>query len=72
MGKRGNREGHIRKRADGRWEGKARLGYRDGKLVRPSAYGKTRGEVQDRLDRLRETSTGACTLAGRARRSLST
>lgn len=41
MGKRGNSEGTIRKRSDGRWE--ARLLLEDGK--RKSLYGKTRQEA---------------------------
>jgi integrase len=44
---------NIRKRQDGRWEGTVRLGYRDGKLVRPSVYGLTRGEVQEKLEAVR-------------------
>ena len=48
-GKRGNSEGTIRKRPDGRWE--ARLVLPDGQ--RKSLYGKTRQEVVQRLDRER-------------------
>jgi Phage integrase family len=59
MAKRGTREGHIRKRQDGRWEGTVRLGYRDGKLVRPSVYGLTRGEVQEKLEAVRRVENGA-------------
>jgi integrase len=47
--KRGVREGTIRERPDGRWEGRVLLGYQRGKRVRPSVYGSTREEVQDKL-----------------------
>lgn len=46
MGKRGNNEGSIRKRPDGRWE--ARITLLDGK--RPSFYGDTREEVRKKLN----------------------
>ncbi len=48
-GKRGNSEGTIRKRADGRWE--ARLVLDDGS--RKSPYGKTRAEASRELDQAR-------------------
>jgi len=48
-GKRGNSEGTIRKRSDGRWE--SRLVLPDGE--RKSLYGKTRQEAMQRLDRER-------------------
>jgi len=46
-GMRGNSEGTIRKRSDGRWE--ARLVLQDG--ARKSLYGKTRQEAARRLAR---------------------
>jgi integrase len=46
-GKRGNREGSIRKRADGRWE--ARILFPNGE--RASFYGKTRQDAAQRLAR---------------------
>lgn len=49
MSKRGKNEGTIRKRSDGRWEGRVMLGYRNGKRVRPSFYAKSRGEVQQSI-----------------------
>ena len=49
MRKRGKSEGTIRKRADGRWEGRVLLGTRDGKRERPSFYAKTRDEVQTKI-----------------------
>jgi len=48
-GKRGNSEGTIRKRRDGRWE--ARVVLDDG--TRKSLYGKTRAEVSRVLDQAR-------------------
>ena len=48
-GKRGTREGTIRQRVDGRWEGRVLLGYRNGKPYRPSFYGATRKAVQEKL-----------------------
>ena len=49
MNKRGNGEGEIRLRPDGRWEARLRLG--DGK--RKSIFGKTRKDVQVKLDELK-------------------
>src|SRR5438874_13825287 len=49
MSKRGQNEGSIRKRADGRWEALLSLGIVDGKPKRKSFYGKTRKEVADKL-----------------------
>lgn len=48
-GKRGNNEGNIRKRLDGRWE--ARVSFDDGN--RKSFYGKTRQEVAHRMAQAR-------------------
>lgn len=44
-GKRGQNEGSIVKRADGRWCAVLNLGYADGKRKRKYYYGKTRAEV---------------------------
>lgn len=49
MGKRGQNEGSIYKRGDGRWTAIVSLGYQDGKRKRKSIYGKTRKEVSDKL-----------------------
>lgn len=51
MGRRGNSEGSIRKRKDGRWEARATVKYdpATGKLKRISRYFKTRKEAQDWL-----------------------
>lgn len=48
--KRGNNEGNIRKRRDGRWEAQYSVKRQtDGKTVRRSLYGKSRLEVQEKL-----------------------
>jgi len=61
MGKRGNGEGSISRRPDGRWQGCVSLGRNDsGKLRRQYFYGKTRKEVADKINeaikRLRQNS----------------
>lgn len=49
--RRGNNEGSIVQRADGRWEGKVRLGYRpDGTSIRKSFYGKTKTEARSKMN----------------------
>src|SRR5271166_5633789 len=50
--KSGQGEGTFRKRADGRWEARLRVGTQDGKRRRISVYGRTRAEVRDRLAKL--------------------
>lgn len=47
--KRGNNEGTISLRSDGRWEARVSLGYKGGKQVRKCFYGKTRQEVASKL-----------------------
>ena len=49
MAKRGQNEGSICKRKDGRWVGVISLGYGSGKRKRKSFYGETRREVQENL-----------------------
>lgn len=49
MAKRGNNEGSIYKRADGRWASVIDLGWQDGKRKRKTYYGQTRREVQEQL-----------------------
>ena len=49
MAKRGNNEGSIYKRADGRWAATINLGWQDGKRKRKTFYAKTRREVQEQL-----------------------
>ncbi len=51
MGKRGNGEGSISRRSDGRWQACVSLGRNDdGKLRRQYFYGKTRKEVADKIN----------------------
>lgn len=52
--KKANGSGTIRKRADGRWEGRYTLGYdpKTGKLIRKSVYGKTQKEVRLALSKI--------------------
>lgn len=47
--KRGQGEGSIYKRKDGRWTAAVNLGYQGGKLKRKYIYGKTRAEVAEKL-----------------------
>ncbi len=47
--KRGQNEGNVRKRPDGRWEARLNLGWQGGKRVRKSFYGTTREEVARQL-----------------------
>ena len=49
MARRGQNEGSIYKRKDGRWAAVVNLGYKDGKRWRKSFYGRTRHEVQEKL-----------------------
>jgi integrase len=59
MSRRGQGEGSIYRRVDGRWAAAVDLGWRDGKRVRKSLYGKTRKEVADKLAKtLRELQQG--------------
>ena len=57
--RRGNGEGSIYKRKDGRWVGVINVGYEGGKRRRKSFYGDTRRQVADRLAAaLRDTKLG--------------
>src|SRR5215831_10051543 len=59
--KRGNNEGSITRRPDGRWMAQVTIGRdpRTGKLKRTTFYGKTRQEVADKLTKaLREKQQG--------------
>lgn len=47
--RRGQNEGSIYKRTDGRWEAKINLGYVNGVRMRKSFYGETRREVKDQM-----------------------
>ena len=53
MSKRGNNEGSITKRKDGRWQGAVTIGRNDdGSLRRQFIYGKTRREVAEKVNSL--------------------
>lgn len=47
--RRGRGEGSIWRRGDGRWEGRADLGWADGKRQRRAVYGRSRAEVATKL-----------------------
>ena len=64
--RRGNNEGSITKRTDGRWE--ARISLSDGK--RKSFYGSTRQEVQRKLAEARRQVEDGVQLVGDARQTL--
>jgi integrase len=49
MARRGNNEGTIVQRKDGRWEGKCYVLLPNGRRVRRSVYGRTRAEVAAKL-----------------------
>ncbi|HTR34921.1 MAG TPA: site-specific integrase [Bryobacteraceae bacterium] len=49
MAKRGQNEGSIFQRKDGRWVASLNLGWAEGRRVRKSYYGRTRSEVQGLL-----------------------
>ncbi len=52
-------EGSIRKRPDGRWEGRYVAGHdEDGKSIRKSILGKTQGEVREKLRQAIEEAKG--------------
>jgi integrase len=65
MRKRGRSEGTIRRRPDGRWEGRILLGYRNGKRVRPSFYSSTRIEVQQALEHARKRFKSGIAVTGK-------
>ena len=51
--RRGNGEGTVYRRRDGRWEGSVHVMHADGIRRRVSVYGATRQEAQAKLDQLR-------------------
>ena len=66
MSRRGNGEGSIFPRNDGRWVATVDYGYRNGKRNRKSIYGATRKEVADQLKRvLRAQQLGMPAESGR-------
>jgi len=59
MTRRGNNEGSIYKRTDGRWAATINLGWQDGKRKRKTFYGPTRSGVQVQLtEALRNNQQG--------------
>lgn len=58
--KRANGEGNIRKRKDGRWEGRYTAGYdaKTGKRIIRNVLGKTQAEVKEKLKRALEETNG--------------
>ena len=58
--KRANGEGNIRKRKDGRWEGRYTAGYdaKTGKRIIKNVLGKTQAEVKEKLKRALEETNG--------------
>ncbi len=55
MSKRGNGEGSVCRRPDGRWQGSITIGRDDrGRLIRKYFYGKTRKETSEKLNRVIE------------------
>lgn len=58
--KRANGEGNIRKRKDGRWEGRYTAGYdpKAGKRLIKNVLGKTQAEVKEKLKRALEETNG--------------
>jgi integrase len=49
MSRRGRQEGLIHQRPDGRWEARVHVGWKNGRRVRKSIYGRTRSEVASSL-----------------------
>ena len=54
--KRANGEGSIRKRKDGRWEGRYTAGYdaKTGRRITKNVLGKTQAEVKEKLKKALE------------------
>jgi integrase len=48
--RRGDGEGHVRRRADGRWEARPSLGYDGGRRRSKSLFGRTQAEALEKLD----------------------
>lgn len=65
--RRGNGEGSIYQRPDGRWTAQVTVGYNaQGKRVRKTVYGESKGEVQEKLTRLQNSKLdGMLTDTGR-------
>mgnify|MGYP006926074268 CR=1 FL=1 len=58
--RRANGEGNIRKRKDGRWEGRYTVGHdsETGKAVIKNVLGKTQAEVKEKLKKAIEENVG--------------
>ena len=58
--KRANGEGNIRKRKDGRWEGRYTAGYdpKTGKRIIRNVLGKTQAEVKEKLAQAQQETAG--------------
>ena len=58
--KRANGEGNIRKRKDGRWEGRYTAGYdsKTGKRIIKNVLGKTQAEVKEKLAQAQQETAG--------------
>lgn len=58
--KRADGKGNIRKRRDGRWEGRYTAGYspKTGKQIIKNILGKTQGEVKEKLKKALEECQG--------------
>ena len=68
--RRGRDEGSVYQRAsDGRWVGSVHVGYRDGKRIRKTVYGKTRTEAAAKL-RAAQTAAAQGTLIHDERRTV--
>src|ERR1700682_5132759 len=63
MAKRGNGEGSIYRRRDGRWVGVVHLGYENGKRKRQSVYGRSQREVRDAMNAAQARRSTGDTLA---------
>jgi integrase len=70
MARRGQHEGSIYQRQDGRWAASLTLGYQDGKRKRKTFYGKTQREVREKLTVARHTQQQGLPMASDERRSL--
>ena len=58
--RRANGEGNIRKRKDGRWEGRYTVGHdpETGKAIIKNVLGKTQAEVKEKLKKAIEENVG--------------
>ena len=70
--KRANGEGNIRKRKDGRWEGRYTAGHdpESGKAIYKNVLGRTQAEVKSKLKAAIEKRTAFCCFATRFRQRL--